>query len=287
MLRAVALGFAMLCWASIFGSAHAVESQIVEVPALSPSLQGTATIPSRLWLPEANASRRPAVVLMHGCAGLQPLGGDVHFTMWARWYVERGFVVLVMDSHGARGIDDACTLSSAKGLHEQRRLDPYSGLEYLIAEGYADPGKVIVQGHSLGGGTVLDVLARNSPGPHRFAGGIAYYPWCDTGPYSANAPLLVLIGGADDWTPAARCKAMVRRSGSTAWPISLFVYPGAYHSFDRDLPPTRTRWGHVVGRNEDAFQDSLVRVNEFLRRCAPTHAKQHEHALEFGQPTTR
>ena len=40
----------------------------------------------------------PAVVQLHGCAGLEPQS-----YRWARWLAERGYVSLVVDSFGAAG----------------------------------------------------------------------------------------------------------------------------------------------------------------------------------------
>ena len=70
-------------------------------------------------------------------------------------------------------------------------------------------------GFSHGGWAVLKaVLAR--PGARPFAAAVALYPGCDP----PNAPLithtLILIGQADDWTPArrrVRWRELVRTNG--------------------------------------------------------------------------
>ena len=43
-------------------------------------------------------------------------------------------------------------------------------------------------------------------------------------------PLLLLAGEKDDWTPAAVCTALA--ISQTGAPITVKVYPGAYHAFD-------------------------------------------------------
>src|SRR5437867_4364196 len=75
--------------------------------------------------------------------------------------------------------------------------------------------------------------------PVGFAAGIGVYPG---GCFSlvnerVIRPLLVLIGGADDWTPAAKCDEMVTAMRSRGAEASIVVYPGAYHYFDVEGQP--------------------------------------------------
>jgi dienelactone hydrolase len=72
----------------------------------------------------------------------------------------------------------------------------------------------------------------NDGGPD-FRAAIAFYTGCrdpnDKGDWVTRMPLLILIGEADDWTPAAPCKTI-----ASAHPddVKLVLYPGAYHDFD-------------------------------------------------------
>lgn len=50
------------------------------------------------------------------------------------------------------------------------------------------------------------------------------------------APLLILIGEKDDWTPALPCQKLAESSRTTVYPVAITVYPGAHHSFDSDRP---------------------------------------------------
>jgi dienelactone hydrolase len=79
---------------------------------------------------------------------------------------------------------------------------------------------------------------------------VASYPWCN-GPVPANT--LVLIGSADDWTPAGRC------SGGAA---NLKVYSGATHSFDR--PDSRTYLGHREIHDDATASDAASRTRQLL-----------------------
>ena len=64
----------------------------------------------------------------------------------------------------------------------------------------------------------------------RFRAAVAYYPGCGIGPPALTAPTLILIGEADDWTPAEHCRDMVAQVRANSAPIELVVYPGAGHT---------------------------------------------------------
>ena len=104
----------------------------------------------------------------------------------------------------------------------------------------------------------------------RFA---AFYPGCAAPARNAAwqpaAPLMVLVGESDDWTPAAPCHALQARYPQR---ITLIAYPGAYHDFDAQDRPVTIREGAATapggrahtGTNEPARQDALIRVPRFL-----------------------
>ena len=81
----------------------------------------------------------------------------------------------------------------------------------------------------------------------------------------------MLLGQADDWMPAAPCRAMARAAPEPKPEIE--VYPGAYHDFDGDSP-VRVRkdipngvnpgQGVHVGGNAAARNASRARVLSFL-----------------------
>jgi dienelactone hydrolase len=90
------------------------------------------------------------------------------------------------------------------------------------------------------------------------------------------APLLILIGESDDWTPAAPCRALAAQVGAAK--LTLVTYPGAYHVFDV-TEPVRVRHGLAysqsadgsvhVGGNPDARASALVRVPAFIASLPP------------------
>ena len=68
-----------------------------------------------------------------------------------------------------------------------------------------------------------------------FRSAVALYPSCSRlreTAWSARVPTLILIGSADDWTPAAACQQMVAGARDRSARVQIVVYPGAHHEFD-------------------------------------------------------
>lgn len=213
----------------------------------------------------------PAVVLLHGCGGF-------HSSMmaWADRLSRYGYATLAVDSFGRRGIDEQCS-----GGFPEQITDGYAALRLLSAKPFVRASHVAVMGFSQGGLSVLTAL--ETPAAQRsaekFRAGIALYPICQYASGLMTAPVLVVIGGADTWTPAASCEAMAAGRTELGAPrgpgdrssIELAILPGAYHNFDVQdlaLSPGRgiTAYGHRVEYNEDAHRESVVKVRDFLQR---------------------
>ena len=114
-----------------------------------------------------------------------------------------------------------------------------------------------------GGTTTIQTL--HSKTDHPFRAAVAYYPSCRilTG---LNAPLLILIGDVDDWTPSSRCVAICCRM-SRPRPKFVKVYPGAYHGFDTLGANTNVRGSsgmHHLQYHPEAAADSIIRVRAFF-----------------------
>lgn len=96
------------------------------------------------------------------------------------------------------------------------------------------------------------------------AAGIALYPGCQSDRESRfYAPLLVLIGHADQVTSAAECEAMKAGQPPGAKKLEPVVYPEAPHTFDMPLPPRRVL-GMRLGPDVAATEDARDRVFAFL-----------------------
>jgi dienelactone hydrolase len=226
----------------------------------------------------------PAVVALHGCAGLGKHGLAARYRDWAERLVSIGFAVLLPDSFGSRGLGPQCrTRKRSVRAGRERVADANAARRWLQEQPFVKPDRVSLLGWSNGATTVLyTVRAENSAEKAHpdFRSAVALYPGCrqprETG-WSARVPTLILIGGADDWTPAQACEQMVAgASGGAGAPVSIVVYPGAYHGFDEPNQPVRILTGMAasadgsgavhLGTDPAARADALRRVPEWLSR---------------------
>lgn len=199
----------------------------------------------------------PAVVVLHGCAGVGP-----HEHEWAQRLVSWGYAALVVDSFGPRDVRRVCNNGMAVPPDERAR-DAFTAAAWLRAQKEIDPARIGVIGFSHGGWTVMRAVTRavvDRVGSPPFRAAIAYYPYCSKRQRPRVTPVLVLIGDADDWTPAQRCTTLQREDPDR---LEVVVYPGAVHAFDSRLR-RRVYFGHALGYDPDAAADSFRRARRFL-----------------------
>lgn len=254
----------------------------VSFPNVSPT--APVSVPAMLYRPSGTGPF-PAIVLLHGCEGITAAQ-----RAWARWFQERGYVALVVDSWGPRGLTEICSKEAPEIDRFWRFDDAMGALFYLQSLGYVEPARIGAIGWSHGGVYAMAVV--NGPSLERavkrgltlpspgFAAAVGIYPG---GCFSlveerVVKPLLVLIGEADDWTLAAECVQMVNAMRARGADASIVTYPGAYHHFDVEgqrlqvLPNVENRnrpggcCGARVGYNPAAATDARRRVEEFFGR---------------------
>ena len=211
-----------------------------------------ATISGSVSKPDGNGPF-PAIVLLHGCGGPQP--GNA---LWAAELNKWGYVTLEVDSFFRRGIKEICTNLNRVTVSE-RVVDAYAALDYLRILPPVDKNRIGVMGWSHGAMVVQSALWQhrrmNEP---RFKTGVAMYPWCDH--TMLYAPMLVIVGSADDWTPSSRCSTYRNYDK-----VELHIYEGVWHSFDNP-GPMRTYLGHQVGYSDEATMRARKDVKDFLGR---------------------
>jgi dienelactone hydrolase len=236
----------------------------VAVDVTFPDTAGTLQLPGQLYRPDGPGTF-PAVVALHGCGGMQPM-----HHRWAHTLQQWGYVVLLVDSLSPRGKTTICGDRLSVDPLYVRMPDAYAAQAYLARQPFVDRTRIAVMGWSHGGATTLyavdDIyLKRLNVLPFKAA--IAVYPGCLLRLLQVNAPLLILIGEADDWTPAARCQEMVRQSAQwgtkTAHGVTLQVYPDAHHGFDGDLP-LGSYYGHTCKQNPEVTARAEAEVKRFL-----------------------
>ena len=252
--------------------------QQVMVPSLD-MRDGQAVQMPGFWFAAHKAMTAPAMLLLHGCGGPYSSSGQLSSRMKsaAASLNAMGISVLVTDSLMPRGEKELCTqrIGSRKLTQTERRRDALGALRWLSTR--ADPERLGLLGWSNGGSTLLAASNQNDPevlaSPVQASLAIAFYPGCEAElkhGYIAGMPILLLVGAADDWTPAAPCKALAAADPL----VEIEVYPGAYHGFDanstvqlrKDVPNgVHPGQGVHVGGNPTARAASAKRVAEFLR----------------------
>jgi dienelactone hydrolase len=111
----------------------------------------------------------------------------------------------------------------------------------------------------MGGSAALYAIDRDLAAQYfgqRFRAAIAYYPSCVVVPVPAMiAPVLILIGEADQWNRADACKTLKNLARPDGAPIDLALYPVVHHAFDVDQPGSN--WALVrVGRDSGQITET-------------------------------
>jgi dienelactone hydrolase len=249
---------------------------VVEFPSALPD----KTQLRAAWLPAGKAGKpgdkgpRPAIVLLHGCGGAFDAQGKVYTRTqrYANLLNLEGWHVLVLDSYGPRGERSACKVRTGhrRITHLQRRRDALGALAWLATRKDVDAERLALLGWSNGGGAVLAATnaqhAEVIAAPRKARAAVAFYPGCEADlrrSYASNAPLLLLLGEEDDWTPAQPCLDLAKTDPAQ---ISVKLYAGAPHGFDRQVPIKQRRDAAHAGGEPDAQRDSVKTVLEFLRK---------------------
>jgi dienelactone hydrolase len=174
----------------------------------------------------------PAVVLAHPCNGV-----GRHTESWGKLISSWGYVVLAPDSFGPRGEKNVCGRGNV--INGNARVADIAGaLDYLNAQPFVQRGNIGLIGHSHGGWTVMRAVQKGyGLAAHGLKGAVAYYPFCQPQfDRDVAAPLLILIGDKDDWTPAENCRKLQAAGLAQPGSVEAIYYPTAYHSFDSPAP---------------------------------------------------
>ena len=174
-------------------------------------------------------------------------------------------------------------------------------LKLLATHPNIDANRIGIIGQSYGGGAVYTSAfeeARTAviDGPLKFAAHIGMYPTgCSSRYWSANmtkVPMLTLLGGADDWTPAKPCMDFDVAIRAFGTPITTIVYPGAYHSWDgKEAIQQNSSWTSIEncywgyrmdtlkselydGPNKGTIFTSSTAVSDYINGCKKFGATQ-------------
>jgi dienelactone hydrolase len=281
-LFGVAVAAWMVCQVVQADPVQRVPAQRVEVPTV-----GLSSAPQALtgWLfAPTGTANHAAVVMLHGCAGAYARSGalNARHQMWGDYLAQQGYVVLMLDSFTPRGVQELCTTPiKQRTLKEaDRRGDAYAALRYVQQLPGVQRERVGLLGWSHGGGVVLDAMGSPPPEVPGFQAAVAFYPGCSARTKAADAfhpyaPLLLIMGDADDWTPAAPCKALTATVQARGEPMQMVSYPDTFHDFDNPALKTahvrkevpngvNPGQGVTVAPNAQAREDALQRVRLYF-----------------------
>ena len=203
----------------------------------------------------------PAVILMHGCAGLPHRAIEGWKPVLRDW----GYATFVVDSFGPRGYREVCTNGGVSSI--QRVPDAYAALAILSTHPRIDPERIVLMGFSHGGlvanAAATDWARKFAHEPeHRFRAIFSFYPSC-VGRVEPRlrlvVPLRIHTGEKDDWTPAAPCVENMARYRADGGDVVVTVYPDAPHGFDA-VGAALTYWPHVL--NGSACRVVLTSIDE-------------------------
>jgi dienelactone hydrolase len=233
-------------------------------PNIATSPPTPLTIKGKLSLPQqrdhhlgctsANGRRLPAVVILHGSAGVDSRGDFYEAALNAA-----GIATLQIDMWEARGLGGGAGRPAAPIL---TLPDAYSALAFLAARPDIDATRIGVLGFSWGGvnslATAELLYAGAFGGGRRFKAHVAHYPVCyafntvipnlpppaQIGTQFLNltgAPVLVQLGSLDGYDNGAEnCNALAA-AVNPANTVEVVEYPGAQHAFDRLMVPIVVR----------------------------------------------
>ncbi|UCE27029.1 MAG: S9 family peptidase [Candidatus Coatesbacteria bacterium] len=234
-------------------------------------------IPAYVYVPRSSdeSERAPVVVLAHG-------GPESQYQAWfdsmAQYFLDRGFAYVVPNARGSTGYG-----KSYSRLDDRfNRLDNVRDFEYLarwLAEQpWADPDRLIIQGQSYGGYSVMACLTEQ---PDLWAAGVeicgisnlvtflentgpwrqhlreSEYGYLDTdrefleeispvnNAHRIKAPLVVIQGANDPRVPLDEAEQIVAAARANGVPVLYLLYEDEGHGLSK-LENRLDAWPKVI-----------------------------------------
>jgi dipeptidyl aminopeptidase/acylaminoacyl peptidase len=207
-----------------------------------------------------SSMKYPTILHNHGGPVAQ---FDFSFSFWAQIYAANGYLVIQTNPRGSSGYGEAFSYALFADWGNLDFQDAMAGVDYVIAQGYADPDKLGVGGWSYGGILTNYVITQTT----RFKGAVSgaseanfranyghdHYqmwwevelglPWENAEAWERISPFnkvdkittpTLWIGGAVDWNvPILNSEQMYQAMKRLGRETQLVVYPGEHHGIRR------------------------------------------------------
>lgn len=254
-----------------------MREQLWILPGADPRFPLRATMFRPTELEDRGAyHRRPLVIINHGTDAATRESVSMPVFYWlSRWFVERGYVVILPQrrGHGATGGEflegtDSCARPDHAGAAEAAADDIEPVLHYMRRQPFIDPDATLLVGVSTGAWASLAVASRGPQGLTKiinFAGGRGAYAWgqpraiCDepqlvkaTAAFarSASVPTLWLYAQNDSYFPPRVADSMAKAWNSAGGHAELHILP-PYGAEGHALVDDRAGWnlwGPIIDR---------------------------------------
>jgi dienelactone hydrolase len=226
-----------------------------------------------LYMPDNNSGPCPAIVMVHGTAGINETGAFYRDSILQAGIAvfEVNFKTGVYTGPSDRPPADTLVPMGFAALKELRKLQTI------------DPNRIGIMGFSMGGhltvNTAFETNRKLWMGADKsFASFVAFYPVCKSFLYQSDvrltgAPMIIFYGTDDCYGEGQNVPAFKRLILSKDnIDIPIVEYAGAHHDFNRNHSPLNyydpaaingkgyTEW------DAEAANDSLTRVIDFLNK---------------------
>ena len=202
----------------------------------------TVTVWGDLLMPKNINGKVPALVIMHGSAGVEPWA----YELWAARLNPAGAAVFVVDSYKPRGVESTSSNQlDNKVTVDAQTADSLNALRLLATHPQIDASRIYVIGMSRGGNPAFYSAWPMYQAPvetsgAKFAGHMLVYPGmcniryrADAGA-KATAPIFFALPDRDkeELQDVAVCERYAKELAAAGSVVTSKEYKGTYHAWD-------------------------------------------------------
>ena len=219
------------------------------------------TVDGALTIPDNYNGK--TIVFSHGSGGVYR-----KHEVWRDVLTAQGFAVFMVRHFVPRGVADE-TRGQFRVTEPQMAFDALYGAKLLRTHPKLRDGKIYHMGWSKG--AIAGLLMGMEPvqnlifgNTHQkpFDGFIEFYPWCGmTTRVKMAAPMLIIMGDADDYTPPNLCDRFVGGIDVAGASVTIKKLAGAHHSFDD--------WNHPKAGKTTHLPDAIT-IRDISDACTLT-----------------